>query len=246
MPYYKMLKKVVSNTNYTQEEIAKQCEELGITISKSYINKILNDKLPAPTEEVSRTIAKVCNCDERLLVIEGYLDKAPKEIKDALISLKYIIMLYSINLLENRIDKKTIEETRIKFEEEPLADFVIELIDNGKSEIIMKELGVEIEAKNERVICSLTKPISFKVEDNAMYPLIKENDEVTIEIKDRYINGDMIAVTIQGQKGIMIRQAVFLGRNIELVALNKEYKHKTYDKDDVIILGKVKKIITEI
>lgn len=246
MPYYKMLKKVVSNTNYTQEEIAKQCEELGITISKSYINKILNDKLPAPTEEVSRTIAKVCNCDERLLVLEGYLDKAPKEIKQAFLALKNIMMLYSINMLENKINKKTINEVKEKFEEEPLADFVLELIENGNIVINMKKCGFEIEAKNEQIVCNLSKPISLKVEDNSMSPLIKANDEVTIEIKDRYINGDIIAVNVPKHKGIRIRQAVFLGRSVELVPLNKEYEHKTYNKENINILGKVKKIITEI
>lgn len=246
MPYYKMLKKVISKTNYTQEEIAKQCEELGVTISKSYINKIINDKLPAPTEEVSRAVAKVCNCDERLLVIEGYLDKAPKEIKQAFLSLKNTTMLYGINAFENKMDKKTINEVKEKFEEETLADFVLDLIENGKNEITLKELGLEIEAINEKLICKLTKPISFKVEDNGMCPLIKENDEVTIEIKDRYINGDIIAVNVPDHKGVIIRQAVFLGRSIELVPLNKEYEHKTYNKENIIILGKVKKIITEI
>ena len=229
MPFYKMLKKVINRTNYTQEEIAKQCEGLGITISKSYINKLLNDKLPAPTEEVSRAIAKVCGCDERLLVIEGYLDKAPKEIKQAFLSLKNTTMLCGINALENKIDKKTINEVKEKFEEEPLADFVLELIDNGNNIINMKEHGFEIEAKNEQVVCNLSNPISFKVEDNAMFPLIKENDEVTIEIKDRYINGDIIAVNVPEHKGIRIRQAVFLGRSVELVPLNKEYEHKTYN-----------------
>ena len=105
---------------------------------------------------------------------------------------------------------------------------------------------MEIEAVNEKLICKLTKPISFKVEDNAMCPLTKENDEVTIEIKDRYINGDIIATNVPEHKGIRIRQVVFLGRSIELVPLNKEYEHKTYNKENIIILGKVKKIITEI
>ena len=90
-----MLRNVVANTNYTQEEICKRCTELGIKISKSYINKLLNNKQQAPTEEISRIIANVCNCDERLLVIEGYLDKAPKEIREVFISLKNTTMIYN-------------------------------------------------------------------------------------------------------------------------------------------------------
>lgn len=246
MAYYKLLQRIIAKNNYTQNEIAKRCTELGTKVSRGYIGSLQSGKSSAPTEEISRAIAKACNCDERLLVIEGYLDKAPKEIKQAFLSLKNTMMLYSINMFENKIDKKTINEVKEKFEEEPLADFVLELIENGDNEIINKELGIEIEAKNKKVVCNFSNPISLKVEDNAMYPLIKENNEVTIEIKDRYINGDIIAVNIPEQKGIIIRQAVFLGRSIELVSLNKEYKSKTYNKEDITILGKVKKIITEI
>ena len=110
----------------------------------------------------------------------------------------------------------------------------------------MKENGFQIEAENEKVVCNLSNTISFKVEDNSMYPLIKENDEVTIEIKNRYINGDIVAISIKEQKGVIIRQVVLLGKNIELIPLNKDYKAKSYNKDSIIILGKVKKVITEI
>lgn len=246
MAYDKLLQKIIYNTSYTQDEISKKCAEIGTEISRSYIGRLQSGKSNAPTEEVSRAIAKVCNCDERLLVIEGYLDKAPKEIKDAFISLKYTAMLYGINMFENKIDKNTIYQIKQKFEEEPLADFVLELIDSGNNIINMNEIGFEIESQNKQVVCSFANPISFKVTDNSMYPLIKENDEITIEIKDRYINGDTLAISIKEEKGIIIRQAVFLGRTIELVPLNKDYKTKSYNQEDLIILGKVKKIITEI
>lgn len=47
-------------------------------------------------------------------------------------------MLYSTNAFENKIDKKTINEMKEKFEEETLADFVLDLIEKGKSEVILK------------------------------------------------------------------------------------------------------------
>lgn len=246
MAYDKLLQRIIYNTSYTQDEISKKCAEIGTEISRSYIGRLQSGKSNAPTEEVSRAIAKVCNCDERLLVIEGYLDKAPREIKDAFISLKYTTMLYSINMFENKVDKKTINEIKQKFEEEPLADFVLELIDSGNNIINMKEIGFEIKAQNEQIVCNFANPISFKVTDNSMSPLIRENDEITIEIKDRYINGDILAISIKEQKGVIIRQAVFLGKIIELIPLNKDYKSKSYNQEDLIILGKAKKRITEI
>ena len=248
MPYYKMLNKVVSSTKYTQEEIANKCAELGINITRTYINKLLNNKLPSPKEEVSRAIAKVCNVDERLLVIEGYLDKAPKEIKETFITLKYLTMLSSLNILENSVDNKTLNELRKLYEEENLSDFIIELLDNGNIAVDTKEKGYELKLEKDNLIFSLTQPNAIKITDNAMYPLIKENDEVTFEIKDKnkYVDSDILLVKLNNEENITARQAIFLGNDVKLVPLNNKYISKLVHINDIKILGKVKKVITEI
>lgn len=108
-----MLNEIVAKTSYSQEEIANKCTELGVPISKSYMNKLLNNKLSAPKEEISRAIAKVCNADERLLVMEGYIDKAPKEVSEAFNSLRNIQMLFTLNTLQNHIDKNFCRTAKI-------------------------------------------------------------------------------------------------------------------------------------
>ena len=150
MPYYKMLNEIVAKTSYSQEEIANKCTELGVPMSKSYMNKLLNNKLSAPKEEISRAIAKVCNADERLLVMEGYIDKAPKEVSEAFNSLRNMQTLVVLNTLENRMDNKTFEEFRELFEKEPLAKFIIDLIENGNNAVDIKQMGMEIKAENEK------------------------------------------------------------------------------------------------
>lgn len=244
MPYYKMLNEIVAKTSYSQEEIANKCTELGVPISKSYMNKLLNNKLSAPKEEISRAIAKVCNADERLLVMEGYIDKAPKEVSEAFNSLRNIQMLFTLNTLQNHIDKKTFVELQKFFEKEPLSKFIIDLIENGKNAVDIKQMGMEIKAENENLIMNIGGELGIKVEDNSMYPLIKKNDEIKLLISDRYVNGDILLININDNT--VIRQAVFLGNDIELIPLNKKYETKTYRKEEVKILGKVQKIITEI
>lgn len=246
MAYSKVLKKIIANTNYTQEEVAQKCTELGTKVSRTYITKLLSGEAKAPKEEITRAIAKVCDADERILVMEGYIDKAPKEIIDAFNSLRNMTMLCNINSLENHIDKQTMNELKKMLEEEPLAEFVVSLIENGNNTVNLEQMGMEIEAKEEKLVLSLPKTIGIKVEDNSMYPLIKHNDEIMIQVLDRYINGDILVVKINNENKMVIRQAVFLGNDTELIPLNKEYKIKTYKKDDITILGKVKKIITEI
>lgn len=246
MPYYIMLNRAVSSTNYTQEEIANKCTELGTKITRTYINKLLNNKLSAPTEEVSRAIAKVCNVDERLLVIEGYLDKAPKEIRDFIISLKSIIGLCSINFFENKVDKNSLNVLKNKLEEETLADFVIEMLKDNNNTQINDNGMFEIKTENGNIILNLAKPLSLHVKDNSMYPLIKENDKVILESQSNYSNGDVLAITLVDKKEIVIRQVVYLGKDVQLIPLNKEYKIEFYNKNNISILGKVKKVITEI
>ncbi len=82
MAYSKLLNIAIASTDYTQEEVAQECCKLGVKVSRSQINKWLNKKSKPPRAEVSRAIATVCNVDERKLVIEGYMENAPKEIQD--------------------------------------------------------------------------------------------------------------------------------------------------------------------
>lgn len=103
---------------------------------------------------------------------------------------------------------------------------------------------MEIKAENENLIMNIGGELGIKVEDNSMYPLIKKNDEIKLLISDRYVNGDILLININDNT--VIRQAVFLGNDIELIPLNKKYETKTYRKEEVKILGKVQKIITEI
>lgn len=90
MSYSKVLKNIIADTNITQEELSNKCKELGAPISRVQINKIRNEKASAPEDKISRAIAKTCNVDDRELAIEGYLEKAPKEIIEFLIYFKML------------------------------------------------------------------------------------------------------------------------------------------------------------
>ena len=250
MPYNKLLRNIISNTNYTQREISKKCSELGIDISRSYITKLENTNNKIPTEKVSRAIAKVCNVDERLLIIEGFLDKAPKEIRDAFISLKYFSSLYGTNALENIIDSNSLNTIKSILEEEPLSNFVLSIVDDCKTLVDIKENGIVLKSEDDNFIFNISQPIGFKITDNAMYPIIKENDEVTIEIKNKYKDSDILIVKFNNEENVTARQATILGNNIKLVPLNNKYKSKLVHIENndkgIKILGKVKKIIREI
>lgn len=246
MPYNKLLRNIISNTNYTQEEISKKCSELGVDISRSYITKLENTNNKIPTEKVSRAIAQACNVDPRLLIIEGFLDKAPLEIRDAFLVLKNYSFLCGTTALENIIDNKSLELIKNMLKEEPLADFILSIPEYSNSVTEFKENGIELKSEDDNIIFNLGKPTGFKIKDNAMYPIIKENDEVIIEIKNKYEDSDILIVKFNNEENVTARQATILGNDIKLVPLNNKYKSKLVHIKDINILGKVKKIIREI
>ena len=100
MPYHKLLNNIIASTNYTAQEIINKCAEKGIKMNKAYMSKLRNNKVPPPSEDVSRVISKVCDVDERFLVLEGYIDKAPKEIKEAFVSIKFMTTFVTLIFLD--------------------------------------------------------------------------------------------------------------------------------------------------
>lgn len=241
MSYNKLLRKIFAESNFTQQELADKCN-----VSRSYIGALLNNRTPVPSEEISRAIAKACNVDERQLVLEGYLEKAPKEILDFFNFFKNLSSCFGINYFENKIDTNSLKILKERFAEETLNSFIITALEDNKNMEMPNKNMFELKTDNENVLINILSPFTVKVEDNSMYPLIKENDEVSLEMKNKYDNGDIVAFRINNEEKILVRQIVFLGKEIETITLNTKYKRDFYDKNKITIIGKVIKVTTNI
>ena len=103
--YSKLLTRIIAESGFTSKQIVEKCNEMGNGIDTTRLSKLQNGKLPAPSPKVSRDIAKICNADERLLVIEGYLEKAPKEIIDIFMSIKFTTTMATLKVFTNKINK---------------------------------------------------------------------------------------------------------------------------------------------
>lgn len=247
MPYYKVLNNVIASTDYTAQQIIDECKKEGLKIDKAYMSKLRNNKVPPPSEEVSRTISKVCNVDERLLVLEGYIDKAPKEIKEAFFSIKYMTTIAALSMVENYIDENVLKEIETELNKEPLSDFIISLIDNGTKDFDISKDKFNVNSKDDKVTFSLREPIAIPIKDNAMFPTIPENSEIIINMQQEYEDGDIVAIKIKGNEETTTRTIMFKDNNqILLVPLNNQFKKETLSKDEIIILGKIVKVIKEI
>lgn len=247
MAYSKLLNRIISKTNYSNVEIAQKCKELGINVDRTYINKLLNGKSKPPKDQISRAIAKICGADERLLVLEGYIDKAPKEIIEALQQIRYLTAVAALNIFENKINDIFLGELQIQLESEPLADFILEILDKKATDITFDEIsGISFSETNNNYNITLTTPTDITVKDDAMSPIIPMNAHINLKIKQEYENGDIIAFKIKGTEDLLVRYIFYSGKQIMLTAINKDCAPMVYNANDIIILGRVTKVISEI
>lgn len=245
--YSKLLTKIIAESGLTAKEVVEKCNALGNGIDTTRLSKLQNGKLPAPSEKVSRDIAKVCNTDDRELVIEGYLEKAPEEITQALMSIKYMSTVSALNVFDNAFDKKILEYLQEELEKEPLAQFIISLIDNKATDINIDNKSIEFSVDRDNFNMILNNPSSLKVKDNSMYPTIPLNAEITIKMQDKYNDGDILAIKINNKEDFIVRYVLFKNDTILLTSLNpKEFETLEYKRKEITILGKVIKVITDI
>lgn len=242
--YSKLLNKIIAESGYTSKEVVEKCNEIGNNIDTTRMSKLQNGKLPAPSDKVSRDIAKVCNADERLLVLEGYIEKAPKEITDVFQILRKNATIASTKAFKNVLTEQEIKLMLEAIEGEPLSDLIVGILDSSNDQINITSTGYKIETNDFSF--SLDEPISFKVNDDSMSPILNNGARVITELQENYSDGDILAIKVKGQDEPIFRYALFLGDNITLTSLNKNFKPQTYNKNDIVNLGRVTKVTTNI
>ncbi len=248
MPYSRLLRNVVADSGYSAKQIIEECNKMGRKIDKAYLSKLLNNKIPPPSEEVSRVLANICNVDERLLVLEGYIDKAPKEIKEIFNSIRYMTTISALNVFSNKLDKKVLEELEKEMNQEPISEFLVSFIDNKANNINITDNGMELSVTNDNSLkLSLTEPMSLQVKDDSMSPMIPKGSKISLKIEEKYKSGDILAIKVKKQEDFIVRYALFNKDILTLTSLNpKDFEPVTYNEKDIIILGKVERVIIEI
>lgn len=242
MSYSDVANRMISETNFTQKEISDKCKELGVIISREQLNKILNGKAPAPKEKVSRTIAKICNADDRELVIEGYLEKAPKEFIEFLNIFQDASLNMGLQAMENKLTDEEISIIRDLYKKETLAKIIVEMLDMDCTQSLDMN-NVEID-KNFNIIFENNNYI--KMEDDSMENKIPKGSKLRIKIKEKYKNGDIVLVKVRNNEKPIIRIIFFIGRDVCLGALNKKYNSLYLKNEDFKIIAEINSVETAV
>lgn len=247
MPFGRLLKKVVAESGKTTAEIIEECRNSGKKIDKSRFSKILNNKENASVE-LARELARICNYDENILVLECYIDQAPQEILDVLIAIKELAYMSTLNLLKGSIEDEIIEEVKKTVTEEPLSDFIMEILDSRDYILSSSEndFDTDLNLEDNNMKLSINNSPYITVKDNSMFPLIQENMKILFRMEEKYNINDILFVKIKKTEETKIRYVVSDGKRVQLIPINKNYSVEVYKNSEILILGRVNKIITEI
>ncbi len=89
MTYQTLLTQLIDNSGKTLGEIKNELKLLSIDITTNYLSILKNTEGKIASEEVSRALAKVCDAEyEDILIMQGYIDRAPKAVLNLFMSIK--------------------------------------------------------------------------------------------------------------------------------------------------------------
>lgn len=159
MDYAKLLSAYIEKSELSLRRIAELCNKKGFSIDHSYISKLKNGKMPPPSEELSRVLAEVLGGDPETLVIEGYIEKAPEEIKK-LLSAKSIECGIDVNtpfvFAETPEDKNSYIQQRPGRVTRPKYSMIVELADLIENKNIQITAGGEPLTQEQRLFIGRT------------------------------------------------------------------------------------------
>lgn len=258
MAYTELLNKLIENSGLSVKEIAERCTSNGVKITSAYISTLRNDKNNrAPSDEISRAIAKACNAKyENILVIEAYLDKAPTEIIILLKAIRESTLISALGLFENKFTSQQQHNIQELISAMPLSEVIIELASNEAVKNLKKQSGAFSYTTNYqqdgiKIIQELKQSIGIEIADDGMKPIINKHDKVNFELKKlaQYNTGDILCIAKKSGKQVIARKVVFSTdsrKKVTLLPINAEFSIEEAKSEDLIILGKVTQVIREI
>lgn len=83
MTYNELLNQLIDNSGKMLKEIAEECTQYGVKLTNNYLSVLKTSPEKIASDDISRAIAKACNAKyEDILIVQAYLDRAPKMILD--------------------------------------------------------------------------------------------------------------------------------------------------------------------
>ncbi|OCT12526.1 hypothetical protein A8709_32410 [Paenibacillus pectinilyticus] len=130
MGYAELLSDYIEKSGLSLGEIAIRLKGKEIKIDRSYISKLKNGTKPPASEDVSRAIAEVTGGDPDELILTGYLEKAPEEVKK-IVQDNETFKIFLDELLERYMAVPVPVEIALKLKE-GIGDYMFNIDENGE------------------------------------------------------------------------------------------------------------------
>lgn len=235
MNYTTLLNQLIDASGLQLKEIADKCNLMGENISPSYISVLKNTVGRTASDNVSLAIAKACGAKhDDILVVQAYLDCAPKPIIDALNKIRELAVMSTVQLFKENVTDEVFSLLHSEIDKMPLAEFVCESnklnIDNP---LINKSTrSISLDGINSKTII-----------DDSMEPLMAKNSKIKYELSKEIHNGDIVLYKNKLNDENKFRQCMILENDkCAFIPLNRKYASEILNKDDFILIGKVKEI----
>lgn len=248
MSYKNVLSEMVEKSGLTLREIAEKCKEYHVKIDPSYISKLQTGKQSPASEDINIALAKVCAGDPEYLLFEAYMEKAPKVIKDILGNVTSTFRKFAKTQL-TKAPKNT-----ATFKEQIISDMpdwqllqhvlkygvgmgIIPFEETRRTVKIAGDPDIESEMIENELF-------RYTLDDNSMIPIIPKGSKVQLDNSQDIQDGDIVIAQVNHRT--IVRRYFSVDDKIILAPENKANEVLKLNKNDAIILGKVKEIITEV
>lgn len=256
MSYANFLSNTIKKSGYSLRSIASLCEKkYNVKITASYLSKLQQEENKSPaSEKVNIAIAKVCGINPDDLIFEADLERAPETVKKIIDEMVSFLRKFFANILDNyrasASDSKEIEQVESeinKYQYMGTRELLLAMEEySNLSSTEENPLETSFDLNNDDIEDLIMKfSINVPMEDNSMFPIIKQGAKIELVKLEDYSNGDIVSVELK-DKTKLIRTYVENGKNIVLIPANQDFETLTIPKKDIEIKGKVKSYTIEL
>lgn len=251
MSYSEVLKEAIKESKLSHIQISEKCKSLGETIVPSYISKLVNGEMPPPSEKKTKVLAEALGIDSKKLTLEAYLDKAPSEIVDFLNYARFsMFSVFTMTYENNSIPADVYSGMKEAIMSLPLSDFMLEmhsLVQESNTEQDKGVLITKFNFEKDKYDINISESIGFPVKDDSMFPLLPKDSLVKLEIKEKYVDGDVLCFVNRSEPNNYLYRKCFFKDDLVLAhPLNSGYESLSLKINDITILGKVIRVIKDI
>lgn len=237
MKYAELLDQLIQKSGITAKELAEKCQTQGVDITPSYISLLRNkEKNRIPSDDISIALAKSLGKADNYLILEKYLEDAPVEVKRAIEVLYYQSVAAAAWVAGVPLEQEQEQAIKTAIIQQPMADIILYISQSIETlNYNQNFISSNVEGNN----ITLVMPQELNVEDNDMYPLLEKGNKAKLIVKDKYENGDIVAISLEDMS-IKFRKLQKISEELTLLlAFNPECETMIFDEKTVVIIGKV-------